>query len=122
MSCTGRCGHCILEKRRRLLITWLRVVVDSLNSSPEVRLRCDGEPATVALARKQKMRLDLEKRTGTELLANSCLWPWLIRHAGWVDSRFRVETSGATPHQDAYVGACASELLPFGELVLFRVP
>ena len=32
------------------------------------------------------LRLDFEKRTGTELLANSCLWPWLIRHAGWLDA------------------------------------
>ena len=35
------------------------------------------------------MRLDLEKRTGTELRANSCVWPWLTRN-------------GVTPDQDAY--------------------
>ena len=40
------------------------------------------------------LRLDSEKRTGTELLANSCLWPWLIRHAGWLDARFRAKTNG----------------------------
>ena len=36
------------------------------------------------------MRLDSEKRTGVELLANSCLWLWLMCHAGCVDSRFGV--------------------------------
>ena len=43
------------------------------------------------------MRLDVEKRT--ELFANSCLGPWLIRHAGRVDSRFRIKTrtTGRTP-------------------------
>ena len=68
------------------------------------------------------LRLDFEKRTGTELLANSCLWPWLIRHAGWLDARFRVKTNGATPYQDAHDSTYSSERLPFGELVLFRIP
>ena len=67
------------------------------------------------------LQLDFEQRSGTELLANSCLWPWLIRHAG-LDARFRVKTNGATPYQDAYDSTYSSELLPFGELVLFRVP
>ena len=36
------------------------------------------------------MRLDLEKRTGTDNLAISCLRPWLIRHAGWTrDSEWK---------------------------------
>ena len=38
--------------------------------------------------------LDFEKRTGTELLANSCLWPWMIRHSRWLDARFRAKTNG----------------------------
>ena len=84
-----------------------------------VRLRCDGEPTTLAYGARLKelhpdsvvlertprhdsqanpaerairtleeevqvLSLDIEKRTGTELLANSCLWPWLIHHAGWM--------------------------------------
>ena len=115
-----------------------------------VRLRCDGEPTTLAYGARLKellfesvmlertlrhdsqanpaervrrtlaehvkvMRLDFEKRTRTELLANSCLWPWLIRHAGLLDARFRVKTSGAD-------STYSSELLPFGELVLSRIP
>ena len=68
------------------------------------------------------LRLDFEKGTGTELLENSCLRPWLMRHAGWLDARFRVKTNGATPYQDAYDSTYSSVLLPFGELVLFRIP
>ena len=68
------------------------------------------------------MRLDIEQRTGTELPANSCLWPWLIRHGGWVDARFRVKRNGATPYPYAYNSEYTSELLLFGELVLFRNP
>ena len=68
------------------------------------------------------LRLDFEKRAGTELLADSCLWPWLLRHAGWLDARFRAKTNGATPYQDAYDSTYTSELLPFGELLLFRIP
>ena len=68
------------------------------------------------------LHLDFEKRSGTELLANSCSWPWLTRHAGWLDARLRVKTNGATPYQDAYDSTYSSELLPFGELVWFRIP
>ena len=98
-----------------------------------VRLRCDGEPTTLAYGAGLKellpesvvlertprhgsaerairtleeqvkvLHLDFEKISGTKLLANSCLWPWMIRHAGWLDARFRVKTNGATPYQDAY--------------------
>ena len=122
-----------------------------------VRLRCAGEPATLAYGGKLKellaesvvlertlrhdsrrnpseravrtleeqvkvMPLNFEERTGSELLANSRLWPWLVRHAGWVDARLRVNTNGATPYQDACDSTYTSELLPFGELVLFRLP
>ena len=43
-----------------------------------------------------------------------------MRHAAWLDARFRVKTNGATPYQDAYDSTY--ELVPFGELVLFRIP
>ena len=82
-----------------------------------------ANPAERAIRTLEKqikvLRLDFEKRTGTELPANSCLWPWLIRHAGWLDARFRVKTYGATPYQDAYDSTYSSELLPFGE---FSIP
>ena len=104
-----------------------------------VRLRCDGELATAASAGTLKelvpearqssescgtcsQDLGLLKRTETQLSANSCFWLWLIRHAGWVDSRFRVETHGATPCQDAYDSAYTSQILPFGELDPLRIP
>ena len=112
--------------------------VEQQFSSRGARLRCDGEPTTLACGEKLKkifllqnvlfrtleeqvkvMRLDFEKRTGTELQANSCLWLWLI-HAGWVDARFRVKTNGAAPYQDACDSTHSSELLPFGDLVLFH--
>ena len=48
------------------------------------------------------------------------MWPWLVRHAGWVD--VSSETDGATAYQDAHDSRYSSEILPFGELVLFRIP
>ena len=39
-----------------------------------------------------------------------------------LDARFRVRTIGAAPYQDAFDSTYSSELLPFGELVLFRIP
>ena len=61
--------------------------------------------------------MDFGKKTGTEPLANSCSWLWV-----WMDARFQVKTNGATPYQDAFGSTYSSELLPFGELVLFHIP
>ena len=140
--------ECLVEGGKRFVEHFFR---------RRVRLRCDGEPTTLAYGARLKglfpesvmlertprhdsqanpaeravrtleeqvevMYLDFEKRTGAGLLANSCLWPWLIRHAVWLDARFRVKTNGATPNQDAYDSTYSSEFLPFGELVLFRIP
>ena len=81
-----------------------------------------ANPAVRTLEEQVKViRLDFEERTGTHNLAISCFWPWLIRHAGWLDSRFRMKTNGATPYQDACDSAYTSELLLFGEVVLFRI-
>ena len=33
-----------------------------------------------------------------------------------------MKSNGATPYQDAYDSTSSSELLPFGEFVLFRIP
>ena len=122
-----------------------------------VRLRCDGEPTTLAHGARLKelltesvmlertprqdsqtnpaerairtleeqvkvMRLDFEKRTVAELLANSCVAvaDTSLRLAGY--TIFRVKPYVATPYQDAHNSKYSSELLPFGELVLFRTP
>ena len=87
---------------------------DTLASLTERAIRTLEEQVKV-------MRLDFETRTGTELSADTRLWLWLICHAGWVDSRLTMKTNGATPYQDAYDSPYNSELLPFGELVLFRI-
>ena len=89
-------------------------VIESLGCSldmfsAEVAIRTLEEQVNV-------MHLDFEKRTGTELLANSCSWPWMTRHGGWVDARFRVTTN------DPYDSTFSPELLPFGEMVMFRTP
>ena len=64
------------------------------------------------------MRLDFKHRMGMELVANSCLWPWLIRHAGWVDAWFRKNSNETNGYQDACDSRYSSELLLYGELVL----
>ena len=68
------------------------------------------------------VRLAFEMRTGAELLANSCLWPWLIRHAGWLDARFLVKTKEPRHIKTHMTAHIQSELLPFDELVLFHIP
>ena len=123
-----------------------------------VRLRCDGEPATVALANKVKnMAGDLVKFETTpkhssasnplsvrskllrnnlgrfvrtarcdlaavKLLAQTPIWAWLLRHAGWQISRYKPKGNGMTAYKQAYGEHYTHEVVPFAEIVLVRVP
>ena len=102
------------------------LLLESVVSERARRHDSQANPAERAIRMLEEqvkvMRLDFEKRPATELPTNPCLRPWLIRHAGWVDARFRVKPHGATPCQDACDSTQSSELLPFGELVLLHIP
>jgi hypothetical protein len=68
------------------------------------------------------MRTDLHARYGVAITANMAVWPWLVRHASWTLARFQPKASGNTPYRDAYDSNYDSEIVPFGETVLFRIP
>ena len=104
-----------------------------------VRLRCDGEPATVALANKMKhLASDRGKfettpkhrsasnpaeRTILKLFgADKPIWAWLLRHAGWQISRYKQKGNGTTAHKQACGEHYTHEVVPFAETVLARVP
>ena len=71
----------------------------------------------------RSVRLDFRSRTGDDLVPGDILFPWAVRHAAWTIVRFqpRAETS-MTPYQARRGVTYNSPLVPFGEIVMMRVP
>ena len=67
------------------------------------------------------MRIDLAARYGVVITADMPVWPWLTRHAGWLLAGFMPKASGRTAYMDAFDSNYNTEVVPFGETVLFRV-
>ena len=124
-----------------------------------VRLRCDGDSATVALASEVKnmagdlvkfettpkhssasnpaeraiqaveeqsrtIRADCQMRfgSGETFGADTQIWAWLLRHAGWQISRYNQKGNGMTAYKQAYGMHYTHDFVPFAEIVLVRVP
>ena len=68
------------------------------------------------------MRYDLEARYATKVLTTHNAWPWMVRWAAFVRSRFGLKSNSRTAYQDAFDTACTIEILPFGETAMFRTP
>eukprot|EP00439_Symbiodinium_sp_Y106_P052723 s3817_g7.t1 len=68
------------------------------------------------------LRYDTEARYNFALNPGHNLWPWMVRWASFIRSRFGVKANGRTAYQDAFDTAFTSDILPFGETAMFRMP
>ena len=68
------------------------------------------------------LRYQTEASYGITLHTSHNLWPWLVRWCSFNRSRFSVKGNQRTAYQDAFDTAYTSQLLPFGETVLFKIP
>ena len=68
------------------------------------------------------MRSDLENKIQQKITPAMNIWPWMIRHAAWVRGRFGIKANMRTAYEDAYGSQYTGQILPFGEVVLFKVP
>ena len=68
------------------------------------------------------LRFSIEDRIGTKLKMSDPIMPWLVRHAGHVLTRSRIRENGRTAMQLIKGRRSNTELVPFGESVLFRIP
>ena len=64
------------------------------------------------------LRADLEGNYGVSVQSGSVLVPWMIRHAGWLLSRYGQDGERRTPHQKVHKQAYQGEVVNFGETVL----
>ena len=68
------------------------------------------------------LRYDTEARYSFTLSPGHNLWPWMVRWASFIRSRFGVKANGRTAYQDAFDTAFTGDILPFGETAMFRMP
>ena len=67
------------------------------------------------------MWFSLEDLLREKLPSDSILLAWFIRHAAWCLTRFQVKNDGRTAFVRVFGKACTSQVLPFGERVMFQV-
>ena len=68
------------------------------------------------------LRSALSANTGMEIKLNMTIVPWLVRYAAYILTRCRVRSHGKTSLQLIRGGVSNTELVPFGETVLFEIP
>ena len=49
------------------------------------------------------------------------VWPWLVRHAGWLLERYHVKGNKKTPFEGCFGKPYQGEVMQFAEAALFRV-
>ena len=74
-------------------------------------------------AQTRCLRVDLEARLKQRVAPGHSLFPWLLRHSGWSLSRYLPRGRfGQSSFQIKYGKPYTGEVLPFGEVVMCRVP
>jgi len=68
------------------------------------------------------MRIALEKSADKAFGIEDNILVWLCRHAGWLITRFHVQTDGLTPYQRLKGKPYSGELAEFGEQVYVKDP
>ena len=67
-------------------------------------------------------RCHLEEKTGKPIRLDDAIVPWIVRHAAYVITRFRVGEDGKTAMHKIKGRKIHAPMIPFGETVLFKLP
>ena len=67
------------------------------------------------------LRLELETRLSLEATPAMDVWPWMVRHAGWLLERYHVKANKKTAFEDCFGKPYQGEVMKFAEAALFRV-
>ena len=68
------------------------------------------------------LRSALSARIGESVKLSMSIVPWMVRHAAYLITRCRVRAHGKTSMQLMKGRTSLTELIPFGETVMFKVP
>ena len=67
------------------------------------------------------LRHELETRLSLEATPAMDVWPWMVRHAGWLLERYHVKANKKTAFEDCFGKLYQGEVMKFAEAALFRV-
>ena len=67
-------------------------------------------------------RADLQDKIGEAITLQSPIVPWLVRHAGYILTRCRIHECGRSSLDRMKGQKTHRPLLPFGEVILFKIP
>ena len=110
----------LLDTFRRDLVVGVQEVRATMETAPRYSSQSMGGVGAFQRTLKTDiltMRYDLEARYATKVLTTHTAWPWMVRWAAFVRSRFGLKSNSRTAYT-AYTG----EILPFGETAMFRTP
>ena len=68
------------------------------------------------------LRSWVELKTGTTIRLDATIVPWLVRHAGYIITRCKVQPDGKTALQKMKGRRVNVPWIPFAESVLFKLP
>jgi len=68
------------------------------------------------------LRLFLQDKYGTHIGPTHPMWPWLVRHASFLNTRYRVRADGHTAFFNLTHHAYGGIIVPMGETVLAKLP
>ena len=68
------------------------------------------------------LRLATKEKIGQRLSLADSIVPWMIRHAAYLITRCRVRSHGKSSLQFMKARITLTEILPFGEHVMFKIP
>ena len=67
--------------------------------------------------------MDYHVRTGQSVVPGHPLFPWMLRHTAWCTSRFQSQgPRAATLYKARNCAQYSSPVIPYGEMVMVRVP
>ena len=115
----------LLDTFRKDLVVGVRGVKATMETAPRYSSQSLGGVGAFQRTLKTDvltMRYDLEARYQMKLLTSHNAWPWMVRWAAFVRSRFGIKANGRTAYQDAFDTNYSGEVLPFGETAMFRTP
>ena len=90
--------------------------------SPAYDSRSNGLIESVIKSIQGKIRTmtdALESRLGIKIKDEHPSLPWLVRHAGFIRSRFHIDESGRSPYEKWKGKSFKKELVEFGERVMY---
>ena len=67
-------------------------------------------------------RIYLREKAKLEITIESELLPWLVRHCGWILSRYAVRADGRTGYSRLKGRECTSGIAIFGEAIWYKLP